>query len=477
MLPLHLSKRFVQRCFPPANRLLTSATTTTTGDRRSSSPNQPPPPPIQVLLTESAGRGVFATRSIEPGQLIHTAKPLVSHPSISSVDKVCYLCLKNTPKCSEFQVEKVVFCSEECREQAKGFYEVEKEADWSALIAYCRTRGLKYPFLAKRLACMVISGVTSAECLDILQPARLSAEMISQMEEELCLLRGAFEDSGMNDKQLTFLNIEWYAGVLARIRINAFRIELAANAYEDLLALAAASVESEASVGNAVYMLPSFYNHDCGKTLYSSGFYEVEKEADWSALIAYCRTRGLKYPFLAKRLACMVISGVTSAECLDILQPARLSVEMISQMEEELCLLRGAFEDSGMNDKQLTFLNIEWYAGVLARIRINAFRIELAAHSYEDLLALAAASVESEASVGNAVYMLPSFYNHDCDPNTHIVWVENVEARLKALREIEAGEELRICYIDASMDRDARQNLLSKGFGFECNCPRCMSND
>ncbi|KAJ0714767.1 putative [histone H3]-lysine(4) N-trimethyltransferase chromatin remodeling SET family [Helianthus annuus] len=63
------------------------------------------------------------------------------------------------------------------------------------------------------------------------------------------------------------------------------------------------------------------------------------------------------------------------------------------------------------------------------------------------------------------------------DPNTHIVWVENVEARLKALREIEAGEELRICYIDASMDRDARQNLLSNGFGFECNCPRCMSND
>ncbi|KAM0045303.1 putative [histone H3]-lysine(4) N-trimethyltransferase chromatin remodeling SET family [Helianthus debilis subsp. tardiflorus] len=148
-------------------------------------------------------------------------------------------------------------------------------------------------------------------------------------------------------------------------------------------------------------------------------------------------------------------------------------------MEEELYLLRGALEDAGVKDEQLTFLNIEWYAGVLARIRINAFRIELAqaGTSYEDLLALAAASVESEAAVGNAVYLLPSFYNHDCDPNTHIVWVENVEARLKALREIEAGEELRICYIDASMDRDARQNLLSNGFGFECNCPRCMSND
>ncbi|PWA78821.1 SET domain protein 38 [Artemisia annua] len=184
--------------------------------------------------------------------------------------------------------------------------------------------------------------------------------------------------------------------------------------------------------------------------------------------------RGLKYPLLAKRLDCMVISGATSAESLDILQPERLSAEMISQMEEEFSLLRGALEDSGMTDKQLTFLNIEWYAGVLARIRINAFRIELAGGSYEDLLASAIASVESEAAVGNAVYMLPSFYNHDCDPNTHIIWLQNVEARLKALREIEAGEELRICYIDASMDRDARRNLLLNGFGFECRCPRLV---
>ncbi|XP_076936663.1 histone-lysine N-methyltransferase ATXR4-like, partial [Bidens hawaiensis] len=205
------------------------------------------------------------------------------------------------------------------------------------------------------------------------------------------------------------------------------------------------------------------------------GFYEVERKLTGQHLLLI--NPGLKYPLLAKRLACMVISGATSANSLDILQPARLSAEMISQMEEELCLLRGAFKDSGVKDEQLTFLNIEWYAGVLARIRINAFRIELAGNSYEDLLALAAASVESEAAVGNAVYMLPSFYNHDCDPNTHIVWVENVEARLKALREIEAGEELRICYIDASMDRDARQNILSNGFGFNCNCPRCMSND
>ncbi|RZC82822.1 hypothetical protein C5167_045609 [Papaver somniferum] len=65
------------------------------------------------------------------------------------------------------------------------------------------------------------------------------------------------------------------------------------------------------------------------------------------------------------------------------------------------------------------------------------------------------ASVDAESAVGNAVYILPSFYNHDCDPNSHIIWIENVNARLKALRDIKAGEELRICYIDASMDHGA----------------------
>ncbi|GAV86140.1 SET domain-containing protein/Sterile domain-containing protein/NAD_binding_4 domain-containing protein [Cephalotus follicularis] len=71
--------------------------------------------------------------------------------------------------------------------------------------------------------------------------------------------------------------------------------------------------------------------------------------------------------------------------------------------------------------------------------------------------------------------MLPSFYNHDCDPNAHIIWIENADAKLKALRDIEEGEELRICYIDASMGHNARQTLLFQGFGFQCSCLRCLS--
>lgn len=56
--------------------------------------------------------------------------------------------------------------------------------------------------------------------------------------------------------------------MLSRIRINAFRVELVGGSYEDLLSEAAACVVAESAVGNAIYMLPSFYNHDCGKILF-----------------------------------------------------------------------------------------------------------------------------------------------------------------------------------------------------------------
>ncbi|XVE96182.1 hypothetical protein REPUB_Repub02eG0199800 [Reevesia pubescens] len=302
-----------------------SSTATTTPPNKNETPSSgPAPPPIGVALTESAGRGVFATRRIGAGDTIHTAKPIVSHPSLSSINTVCYFCLKKMKPFTDTQG--VSFCCEKCKESSKVFYDVEKQADWVA-----------------------------------------------------------FDD--------------------------------------------------------------------------------------------YCRTQGLKYPLLVKRLVCTVISGAAPADIIDILQPASLTQGMVLKMEEGFCLLRNALRRANIRDEHTSFLTKQWYTAVLARIRINAFRIELAAGVYEDLFSLAAASIEAEAAVGNAIYMLPSFYNHDCDPNTHIIWIENANAKLKALRDIDEGEELRICYIDASMSYDARQSLLSEGFGFKCNCLRCLSGD
>ncbi|WRX25528.1 SET domain - like 10 [Theobroma cacao] len=303
-----------------------TATTTAPPNENETPLSRPAPPPIRVALTESAGRGVFATRRIGAGDTIHSAEPLVSHPSLAAINTVCYFCLKKIQTFSGSQRQGVSLCCEKCKESSKVFYDVEKRADW----------------------------------LD-------------------------FDD--------------------------------------------------------------------------------------------YCRTEGMKYPLLVKRLACMVISGAAQANIVDILQPASLTQEMILKMEEGFCLLQSAFSKANIRKEHTSFLTKQWYTAVLARIRINAFRIDLAGGVYEDLLSLAAASVEAESAVGNAIYMLPSFYNHDCDPNTHIIWIENADAKLKALHDIEEGEELRICYIDASLSCDARQSILSQGFGFKCNCLRCLSGD
>ena len=77
------------------------------------------PPPIRVGLTESAGRAVFATRRIGCGDLIHTAKPVLTCPSLLSLDSVCYLCLKKLMGSPKFRDRGVSYCSQECQDNAK----------------------------------------------------------------------------------------------------------------------------------------------------------------------------------------------------------------------------------------------------------------------------------------------------------------------------------------------------------------------
>lgn len=108
----------------PTNPLLKiSISTISTTNNVREEKSQAGPPPIQVGITETAGRAVFATRKIGASELIHTAKPIISHPSLTKIGSVCYLCLKRlkpeagTENNSRIRVEP--FCTEECRQQAK----------------------------------------------------------------------------------------------------------------------------------------------------------------------------------------------------------------------------------------------------------------------------------------------------------------------------------------------------------------------
>lgn len=73
----------------------------------------------------------------------------------------------------------------------------------------------------------------------------------------------------------------------------------------------------------------------------------------------------------------------------------------------------------------------------------------------------------------SGIFPTMSFINHDCIPNVHHSWNENIECEnIHAFRFIKAGEEITISYSDGSSASN-RQALLKSAFGFDCNCSLC----
>ena len=76
---------------------------------------------------------------------------------------------------------------------------------------------------------------------------------------------------------------------------------------------------------------------------------------------------------------------------------------------------------------------------------------------------------------GTAVYLVPSMLNHSCDPNVDVQFPRNDSTmHLQARRDVAAGEQLSITYIDANASVAARRKELQWGYGFSCQCARCV---
>lgn len=124
VLTLSCYRRWPSRFTTPYSHnllvLFSSTAATITPPNGNESPSSgPAPPPIRVALTESTGRAVFATRRIGAGDTIHTAKPIVSHPSLAAITTVCYFCLKKINAVTASQSQGVSFCCENCKESSK----------------------------------------------------------------------------------------------------------------------------------------------------------------------------------------------------------------------------------------------------------------------------------------------------------------------------------------------------------------------
>ncbi|KAI0693920.1 SET domain-containing protein [Cerioporus squamosus] len=83
--------------------------------------------------------------------------------------------------------------------------------------------------------------------------------------------------------------------------------------------------------------------------------------------------------------------------------------------------------------------------------------------------------------IGICVAPTVAFANHSCDPNAVIVFPRSPSAssakepllHLVALRDIAAGKEVRISYVDATLPKVLRQRELKEVYGFACQCKLC----
>ncbi|KAK0620876.1 hypothetical protein B0T14DRAFT_481979 [Immersiella caudata] len=66
------------------------------------------------------------------------------------------------------------------------------------------------------------------------------------------------------------------------------------------------------------------------------------------------------------------------------------------------------------------------------------------------------------------------FCSKNCEPNA-FVFFEGNELRVRSLRQIAAGEEITVSYVDTNIDVAARREILQHEHFFECRCTRCKS--
>uniref|UniRef100_A0A8C7WM15 [histone H3]-lysine(4) N-trimethyltransferase n=1 Tax=Oryzias sinensis TaxID=183150 RepID=A0A8C7WM15_9TELE len=78
--------------------------------------------------------------------------------------------------------------------------------------------------------------------------------------------------------------------------------------------------------------------------------------------------------------------------------------------------------------------------------------------------------------IGVGLYPSLSLLNHDCRPNCVMVF-NGTELQLRAVQDINPGEELRISYIETLSLTEDRQKQLEEQYHFTCHCQRCSSKE
>ncbi|KAI0754279.1 SET domain-containing protein [Daedaleopsis nitida] len=97
-------------------------------------------------------------------------------------------------------------------------------------------------------------------------------------------------------------------------------------------------------------------------------------------------------------------------------------------------------------------------------------------HSEGDRRDALGAIGKSSRGAQEGIFMQASRLNHSCRPNVCRSWnIDTQEMAFRTLRDVQAGEELCMSYVDVDVlaTRKQRKAELEEAFGFKCACEAC----
>ena len=79
-------------------------------------------------------------------------------------------------------------------------------------------------------------------------------------------------------------------------------------------------------------------------------------------------------------------------------------------------------------------------------------------------------------SIGRSLYPTASYFNHSCQPNCEVFETGSLLS-IHPTRDIVAGEEVTIAYIDTQQPLRTRRQQLQTTYFFHCQCVRCVREE
>ena len=116
------------------------------------------------------------------------------------------------------------------------------------------------------------------------------------------------------------------------------------------------------------------------------------------------------------------------------------------------------------------------YAAELRKIEDTRAKFDAMNVYMEHLGKLSREDVEAQQVHGAAIYFVHPNINHSCTPNAKVANPHgDHRIVVKATRDIGAGEEITLSYINEMLPVQERQQQLMVQYMFRCACPRCTT--